>query len=525
MLPFANGSVDYLDLWAPDAAWPTAADRVDVFGMPATWVRHYSTDAELLTVIQGAASHGMMLSLDVGPLPEPPEGGCIGAEGYGGVYEIDMMRRIMDLGGTVDIIAFDEPYAFGHKADGPTDCQRSIEQVAQEAAEFTRLARELNPDVIVGGIEPMWAEPAIGADDMAAWLDAYREASGEDLAFLHLDMDWNRPDWPQVARDVEAVADARGVPFGVIYYGGVGPRSDAAWIQRAAEHAYIFEELTGGSPDDIVFFSWEDYPHHVLPETDPATFTGLIERYFGSRTLFAGSGFASSDAGNLSVTGRLATLAGDPVAAASVTVYGTPLDGQQQTQSITGEVPAGVTSALILVRVNAEGAGPGPADIRLFQVRYTESGGANLAPDSEFSGSDWTAYGAGEARFPASDHGAGRMLQLTAAPEQDVFVDSQNFRVSAGAEFEFSVLDSVPNGSIGSGFIAVAFLSDQGEVSRTIIRFEPVMGVLGTGTTDAAGALVVDLAGVEAGRYRVRGSYLGDLTHWPSYADGEVTVG
>lgn len=525
-LPFANGSSDYYDLFAPDASWSEAEGRVDVFGVPSTWVRHYSTDEQIRAVIGGLASRGIALSLEVGPLPgaETAEG-CIGAESYGGVYELDMMRRIIDLGGTVDVIAFDEPYAFGHKADGPTDCQRSLEEVAAEAADFTRMAREINPNVIVGDIEPMWVQPEIGADDMAAWLDAYEAAAGEPLAFLHIDMDWTRLDWAQVARQVEGVADERDVPFGVIYFGGPGGTSDQTWIELAAQHAYQFEEVAGGTPDDIPFASWEDYPEHTLPESDPYTFTGLIDRYFAPRTALAVVP-QPAPAGVLSMKGTLQTVVGELVVGADLMVDATPRDGQQQRQTVSGRVADGSASAVVIVRVNAENAGPGTADIRLYQVAYTEDGGANAVPEPAFSDGGWTPYGAGAGTFPTSDHGGGRMLQLTAKPDQDLFVDSQVFPVTAGTTFEFTITDSVPEDSVGAGYIAIAFLDSDGlELSRTIIPFAPAPQSLGTGTTDASGAIVADVDGLEAGRYAVQVAYPGDLTHWPSRVDFETTLG
>jgi hypothetical protein len=523
-LPFAAGSVDYYDLFPPDAPWTEAAKRVDVFEVPTTWLRHYSTDEQVHALIDGLASRGIALSLQLGPLPSPEASeGCTGGESYGGVYEIDMMQRVMDLGGTVDVISFDEPYAFGHKADGPTACQRPVEQIAAEAADFTRMARALNPNVIVGAIEPMWAQPEIGAADMAAWLDAYEAAAGEPFAFLHADMDWTRPDWAQIARQVEAVADERDVPFGVIYFGGPEGTSDQTWIQLAAEHAYEFEQVAGGTPDDVPISSWEDYPQHTLPESDPTTLTGLVDRYFAPRTALTTTPGAGAP-GVLPVAATLRTTTGEAVAAASITVDVTPRDGQLQRQSATGRVPDGAVTAVAIGRINTEAAGPGTADIRLYEATYAEDGGANRLPAVTPTG--WTPYGAGSGTFSASDHGSGTMLQLTAQPDQDLRVDSSVFPVTAGSPFEFAITDSVPETSIGSGYIAVAFLgSDDLEISRTIIPFEPAPQRLGTATTDGSGSGVADFDGLEAGRYSVQLSSPGDLHHWPSRGGYDTTVG
>jgi hypothetical protein len=252
--------------------------------------------------------------------------------------------------------------------------------------------------------------------------------------------------------------------------------------------------------------------------------TGRCPRRIRRRSELDDVSADSSAAGVVSVAGSLATTNGESVGGAALSVLGMAQDGQRQMQSVVGEVPAGATSAVVVIRVNAENAGPGAADVRLYRVSYAE-GGDNLVPDPQFADGGWTPYGAGSGTFPASDRGAGRMLQLTADPDQDLFVDSQPFDITEGVPFEFTVADSVPQGSVGSGFIAVVFLgSDDLEISRSVIPFEPVLSPLGDIETDASGGFAADLEGVEAGRYSIRVYYPGDAAHWPSWADTDAEV-
>jgi hypothetical protein len=76
---------------------------------------------------------------------------------------------------------------------------------------------------------------------------------------------------------VEHVARERGVAFGMIYNGGAAT-SDAQWVGiaggRVATHT-----AAGAKPDHVLFQSWMDKPDRVLPETEPTTFTALIDRY------------------------------------------------------------------------------------------------------------------------------------------------------------------------------------------------------------------------------------------------------
>lgn len=523
-LPFNDGSVDFYDLFSDDAAWTVAAGRTHVFGVYGTYVRHYATDDDLRRLIDGVEKRGLALAMEVGPLPSPPSGECIGGEGFGGIYEIELVQRIKDLGGTVGVVALDEPYAFGHKADGPTDCRWPVERVAAEVAEFVRLLREVEPNVIVGDIEPMWAHPQIGAEDMEMWFEAYRQASGEEFAFIHLDAEWERPDWADVFLAVERVADARGIPVGVIYSGGEAT-SDDDWTRLAAERMFAYEQVTGGTPDHVVIQSWNDHPRRALPDQDPTTLTGLLNRYFGERAQIAAA-TTSDDSGTLSVELSLSTIDETGIPGAGMVVEAIPLDGQPQTLSVSGSVPANASTAVVVVRFNAESAGPGEADVRLYQVTFSEGlDTANRVPDGASSSQfeSWTPYGDGEADVLPSDRGRGSMLRLTAAFGQPLFVDSQVFEVTPGAEFLFSVESSVPEASVGSGFIAVVFL-DGDEVMRSVIDLAPVRERLGEVLSGADGAAKTRFEGLAGGRYLVRATFPGSLEFWSAFVENTVEV-
>jgi hypothetical protein len=271
---FNKGSTDYFDLFAPDSAWTTAAGRVQVFKLyDGLALGREPTDQELLTVIQGVRQRSLALAFELGPLPHPDGGGSNtdcgrGVEGYSAPFSLDIIRRVVALGGRVDLVAFDEPLAHGHYYDGPNACGWPIEHVASEVFGFVRSLRAIAPDVIVGDIEPAWIQPNIGAAEIGAWLDAYAAVSGERFGFFHLDLDWHRADWPALAVDVERTVRDRGVPSGIIYNGGEDATSNAEWLQLAADRAYQFEQLAGGRPDQVVFQSWHYYPTRVLPETD-----------------------------------------------------------------------------------------------------------------------------------------------------------------------------------------------------------------------------------------------------------------
>ncbi|HEY4606563.1 MAG TPA: hypothetical protein VIH55_02855, partial [Acidimicrobiia bacterium] len=441
---FVKGSADYFDLFDADADWSSAAQGIQVFKIyDQIGLAREAIDDEFLQVIEGLRSRGIALAMELGALPPHPGFGPIGTnlecgegvEGFGGVVAVETVRRIKELGGRVDLVAFDEPLAHGRFYDGDNACNWSVERVAEEVAGFVRMLREVEPNVIVGDIEPLWLGPEITADDLAVWLDAYEAAAGEPLGFIQVDVDWTGDDWPQRALAVEEVAKSHGVPFGIIYNGGDGAADDADWNQLTAERFYTYEQARGGEPDQVVLQSWHFYPTRVLPESDPSTFTGLINRYIGNRTVIE-SGAAGSTDGIL-VEGSLATTAGDAVASAKVTVEAMPLDGMGQEISLTGRVPEGADTAEIGIRINTEGAGPGPADLRIYDVGYFEGGeSTNRVTDPGFQ--VLANFDLPGISVVPSDSGEGTMLHLTATSEEELNIGSSPFPVTPGTEYRFT---------------------------------------------------------------------------------------
>jgi len=513
-----DGSDDYFNLFAPNTPWTTAASHTQVFKIYGSWVANYATDEELRRAISGISSRGLALALEFGPFLATSECGS-GIEGFDGT--LDTVRRIQRAGGTLQFVAFDEPFAFGHVAEGPNTCRWSIERAAMEAATFVRSLHQIAPGVIVGDIEPMWAE--ISADDLASWLDTYREAAGEPLAFLHLDIDWGRSDWPDALLATEKAARARGVPVGVIYNGGAAD-SDVRWNDFAAARMYTYEGMTGGRPDQVILQSWMDHPDRVLPESDPSTFTGLILRYFGARTTVKLGEPVPAGPGLYDLGGTLQTTDGGPVADARLAVAAAPLDGPCQVLRLDGLVPPGATSAVVGIRVNTEGAGPGEADLTISDVSYTEGAStSSRVPNGRFEArlEGWDGGGEGAATTPPSNCGYGRMLRLVALPSDLFNFNSGEFAVKPGAAYHFSVATRIPDSSAQSAYIAVIFLHGT-EIARHRLALAPAPVDLGEIVTNEVGRFDITLSDMDTGRYRLRLNFAGDLSHWPSFIEQEL---
>ena len=322
------GSEDFMDLFSSDAAWDAAADRIGVFKLYGEWVAYHATIPELSAAVAEIARRGMALGVEMGPLDPPPECGQ-GVESFAGIDEGQLISdRLRAAGGTLQVIALDEPYYFASIYDGEQACAWSVEEVAEATAAFRDAMRAEWPGIVIGDIEPM--PIGVTPDGLASWLDAYEAASGEPFAFLHLDVDWGRADWPQLGTQVEALGAERGVPIGMIYNGGAAT-SDASWLGIAGQRVLAYEEGAGARPDHVIFQSWMDKPDLALPETVPTSFTAFVNRYFDDRAAL-GEIVGGSD--NLAL--------GRPAVASSSIVDSTParaVDGDADTIWSAGAGP------------------------------------------------------------------------------------------------------------------------------------------------------------------------------------------
>ena len=514
-----GGSEDFLDLFAPGAPWKDAEQHVDVFSIASSWVQNYASDEQLKAVIDGVAARGLALGLEIGPYTGEPCGAGI----EGNDLNDYPFNRIHSLGGRIDVVSWDEPMAFATHFDGPNACHWTFEQAAAGIATAAERVRALEPDALIGDIEPIWTN--LSPDDYGAWLDSYATAVGRPPAFIHIDVDWdNLPEWPSIVRAIEGDARSRGVRFGVIYNGGFVD-SDDKWANLSMQRAAIYEEQFGGQLDDVVFGSWMDHPDRALPDSDPTTFTGLIDRYFGARTVIEVAD-VSADRGTLEATITASQLDGAPIPGASLSVSLRPLDGMRQTLSLEGVVPDGVHVAVVGFRVNTENAGIGPAELRVYEVAYSE-GPDNLLSNARFSKdlNDWYVYGDGRASTPASDAGGGQMLRLKATAKQKLSVDHANIKVAPGSPFRLDISAAIPEASASSAYGAVMFQLGDQELERQILPLKPQLVGLGDFTTDAAGSLALNVAsGLAPGRYELRVDYAGDASRWPSSATTEIVV-
>ena len=269
-------------LFKPDAPWSEAASHIQVFKLYGEWVAYQASDADLRQVVQNLQQRRLALAVEAGPLNASSSCGQ-GVEGFAGIEEgLRIAQRIKQAGGTLHLIAMDEPYFFGHFYDGSQACQWTDQRIALEIGKFIKAMRSVFPDVRVGDTEPLAG--AAGAAQYQAWIVAFHAVNGYNLDFLHMDVDWNRPDWPQEVKAIQEFGNVRGVPVGLIYTGNWSDANDEAWLSMAGERVKQYELEAAGKLEHILFQSWTDKPDRVLAESDPYTFTGFIRNYFQDKS-------------------------------------------------------------------------------------------------------------------------------------------------------------------------------------------------------------------------------------------------
>ncbi len=493
---------------------PEAADVLGLmtgFKIHGWMIKHYLTDDELLTIDRALRAAGVPLLIEAEPLNPPDPNECQHSESFEGPYEIESLQRLANLDVHVAAIAIEQPHTYAVLSDLPGSCQYSLERTLDELKVWITDAKAIYPDVIVGSIEGLWVQFEDPGRDYATWLDGFEQATGEPLPFIHVDVDWTRPDWVDVLRDIEAEADARGVPFGVLYNGTLSNVLDSGeWLQLTAERIAEYETVGGGTPQHVNVQSWVELPDQILPDGDTEAFAHLLSRYRGTQTDVVDTSVTTAE-GSSVLSGVIVDQNGAGVPGQTVTIGIVPTDGSPTTTTHTGIVPEFASEALVLVRAHVEGPKPGETDIQILDVTFVEEGGPNLVPNGDFSSgsTSWPSYGepVGEVSF------GGGQMNIEASPEEIVYVDGDRFGVTPGSEYEFTVTMGGTDASIGTVGISIAFISSTEEARDTIL-FAPSTIGLGTAESGPDGTFELPLGeGVESFDVVVHVS--GDAVTWP----------
>jgi hypothetical protein len=510
-----GGAPDYMDLFTDSAPWTKAASRVNVFKIYPQWIDGAS-DADLRVQFADLKRRHIALALEFGVLS--PTDGWI-SEGYGGQNQhlLLAVRRIQKDGGRLSYIAMDEPIWFGTIYRTGSFTPLTIEAMVEDAAVNIKAMWKEFPDVQVGDIEPLTSASALGYSDPALiaryrqGIGTFRAVLGRPLVFFDADLDWHAKEFPARLAAENKMVRALNVPYGVIYNSDERDDDNASWLQSARRHMAASEAAIG-TPQIVIFQSWNSYPRKLLPETDRDAFTSLIDDYFEMPTRMTAS------LNNAQVSGRLTSKQGTPVAHARVfvTLRERSSSGTMAEYAVTGHVPAGARMAVLGVRVNNEGASVGPVNVRVQEIRFDESGHAPIVRKfvSDEDKNPWPLSGASSDGATASiENGT---LHMAANSSQTLLLNSSPCPVAAPGEFHFSVRADIPSGSIGNGYFALVFMGDKGEIQRTTIPFDLPTRMVPPVTTSSTGYW--HLALPLPGSFLADCRYDGDAQHWPATA-------
>jgi hypothetical protein len=266
----------FMDLFAPGAPWDSAATKTQVLKV-STQFLHAATDTELSAVIHALENRHIALGMEGLLLVESARCGR-GVESYGGAGAIQALAaRVKRLGGTIDYVAMDEPLWYGNFVVGPRNCNDTVESLAQQMAPNVRTLKTAFPAIRFGDIEPINNRTIGRIEVMLQFARAFKAATGEPISFVDADIIWQENWKPQIV-DWKVKLHAAGIAFGVIFDGDPTDTSDDAWTSHALERYRAVIADQSMKPDDMIFQSWMERPTRLLPDSEPATLTGLVRQ-------------------------------------------------------------------------------------------------------------------------------------------------------------------------------------------------------------------------------------------------------
>ncbi|RUL79954.1 hypothetical protein [Dyella choica] len=460
-----NASEDYMDLFRADSEWKTVAANLRVFKIGPGFVQQ-GRDEDLQRIFSELKRRNIKLALEIG-MATRSEHCQERTEAYGepGLVE-GLLQRVKRLGGEPSYIAMDEPLYYGHEYQGGDACRLSVRQVAADVAPNVKLAKRIFPNVKIGDIEVVYASKAF-LQATEEWVDAYREAVGFNLEFLHADVSWSPAGMANLPLLSSFVRKSRRISFGIIYNGGnTDGQTDQSWARAAADHFTYIESGLGVIPDQAVFQTWVALPSHNLPEATAGTLTNLVLEYLRPRSVM------TLMRNGTTLSGRLSDSAGAAISGAPISIadIGAMTGETMPTRNLSSTAFKNARAALFAVRANKElqCTCSGPVTANIGKVTYYENAQA------------------GGGRTNVHEIPGGK---IAVDASGTVYNNSAKFPVTPGAAFTLEVPYEARINVEHSAYVAVLFVDDAGhEVGRRFLYLESIKTPIGTVRTRSDGS-------------------------------------
>ena len=283
--PRSNGLPDFLPLFQPDAPWPRAMARTQVIGLYAGWISAVNPKV-LRQVVEFINDHDMTIEIEAPSLQAQPTCGS-GVEGYVpygqslATFTLGYLQRLKAVGAQRIVVKVDEPFYFGVVVNDPRSCHFSVQQTAEYVGQYAHLVKTVYPDAEIGDVEPIIdsAYPPGVVAAIGEWHQACRQVTGEPFPFFFADIQFANQAWPYLVSQLEQQTHQLDMKFGIIYIGDPADLTDAEWAAKTIARFYSYQGDSGGKPDYVLFQSWEPHPQYFLPESNPFTFTGVLDTY------------------------------------------------------------------------------------------------------------------------------------------------------------------------------------------------------------------------------------------------------
>jgi hypothetical protein len=224
-------------------------------------------DAKLEATFQFLKNHNIRVAFEGSMLVPQALCGNQYAEG-GGQWTIDILQRMKALGLVIDYLAMNEPFLHAFRIHQMI-CSGSVaDMAATNMATAVSKARALFPSIVIGDIEPVAGDdrmqPYMAA--LLEWISTYQRHFRRTLAFVHADIDSNRPHSIDGVAQAAKMLGRTDTRFGIIYNRKATDSSAQIRVAQGVEHRKAYERA-GIRPSQMIFQSREPSPRHSSPST------------------------------------------------------------------------------------------------------------------------------------------------------------------------------------------------------------------------------------------------------------------